>query len=192
MKERASGGGEPDAGHFVDGPVCADAAAAETLVDGIVLAIDGQERLALAAGFGGDEFAGHNQTFLIGQADGFASFDGLESGFEAGDADDGADDEIDIGMGGDADGSGCAVEDFGAGQSGGAKFSAEGVGRGFAGYGDDLGLPAQSLIADRLEIVAGGQRSHLKAVGIGFNNAESAAADGAGRTKDGDTFHALE
>ena len=43
-------------------------AAAQALVDGVVLAVDGQQRLALAARFGGDQFSGGDQAFLVGQA----------------------------------------------------------------------------------------------------------------------------
>ena len=78
MKERASGGGEPDAGHFVDGPVCADAAAAGDTGGWHCARYRWAGAACLGGGLRGDEVAGHNQTFLIGEADGFASFDGLE------------------------------------------------------------------------------------------------------------------
>ncbi len=81
-------------------------------MDGVVFAINGEKRLALAAGFGGDEFSGGDQAFFVGQADGFAGPDGFVGGFESGDADDGADYEIGVGMSGDADGADGAGDNF--------------------------------------------------------------------------------
>ena len=79
-------------------------------MDGVVFAVDGQERLALAARLGGDELSGGDQAFFVGEADGFSGANGFVGGFESGDADDGGDYEIGVGMGGDADGAGGAVE----------------------------------------------------------------------------------
>ena len=81
-------------------------------MDGIVLAVDGQQRFALAASLGGDQFSGRNQAFLVGQADGLSGPDRFVSGFEAGDADDGADHEVGLGVGGDLHGSGGSVGHF--------------------------------------------------------------------------------
>ena len=47
-------------------------AAAQALMHRVVLAVDGQQRLALATGLGGDQFACGHQAFLVGQPDGFA------------------------------------------------------------------------------------------------------------------------
>ena len=110
LQERAAGRGEPDAADFVH------AASAEALVDGVVFGVDGEKRLALAAGLGGDELSGGDQALFVGEADGFSGADGGVGGFESGDADDGGDDEIGVGMGGDADGAGGAVDDFGGGR----------------------------------------------------------------------------
>ncbi len=77
------------------------APAAHALVDGVVLAVDGQQRLALAARFGGDQIARGDQALLVGQADGLAGFDGFVGGFQSGNADDGADHEVGVGMSGD-------------------------------------------------------------------------------------------
>ncbi len=51
-------------------------------------------RLALAAGFGGDQFSGGDQAFFVGKPDGLAGAHGFVGSFESGDADDGADHEI--------------------------------------------------------------------------------------------------
>src|SRR4029077_13379704 len=84
FEEGATGGGEPDALDFVH------AAAAEALVDGIMFAINGKERLAGPAGGGGDQLAGSDQALFVGEADGLAGFDSFVGGFETGDAHDGA------------------------------------------------------------------------------------------------------
>jgi len=182
-QERASGGRKPDAFDLVH------ATAAKALVDRIVLAVDGQQGLGLTAGFGGDELAGDDQAFLIGQSHRFAGFDRFVGGFESGDADDGADHEIDIGLGCDADGSCGAMNNFGFGESGGAKFPTQGVGVGFVSDRDDLGPVAKALVVNSINVVACCERGDLEAVGIAFDDAEGAASDGAGGTQDGDAFH---
>ncbi len=106
VAERAPGGGEPDLLDLGGG------AAAHGLVDGVVLGVDGEEGDVAVAGGGDDEVAGGDEALLVGEADGLAGLDGGVGGFEAGDADDGGDDEVDVGVGGDGDGSGGAVDDF--------------------------------------------------------------------------------
>ena len=66
FKKRSAGRGEPDALDLFH------PSAAQALVDGVVFAVDGQQRLALAARFGGDQFSGGDQAFFVGQADGLA------------------------------------------------------------------------------------------------------------------------
>lgn len=183
MQERASGGGKPDAGDFVH------PAPAKTLVDGIMFAVDREQGPALAARFGGDKLTRYHQTFLVGEAHGFARADCFVGGLESGDPDDGADDEIDLGVGGDTDGAGRAVEDFGVSEPGGAELGAEDVGIGFVRDGDDLGLPAQGLLVHGFKVVAGAEGRDLEAVGVGFDNVECAAANRAGGTQNGEALH---
>ena len=45
------------------------APAAHALMDGVMFAVDGEQRLALLAGLGGDQFAGGDQAFLVGKAE---------------------------------------------------------------------------------------------------------------------------
>jgi hypothetical protein len=113
VAEGAAGGGEPDLFDF------GGRAAAQALVDGVVLGVDGQQRDVVLAGGGEDEVAGGDEAFLVGEADGLAGADGGVGGFEAGDADDGGDDEVNFGQSGDADGAGGAVDDFDAVDAGG-------------------------------------------------------------------------
>ena len=61
----------------------ADFAAAQTLVHGVVFAVDGEK---FAAGFfcgGHDQFAGGDENFFVGERDGFAEFYGFVGGFQA-------------------------------------------------------------------------------------------------------------
>ena len=120
VAEGATGGGEPDLLDFGGG------AAAHALVDGVVLGVDGEEGDVVLAGGGDDELAGGYEALLVGEADGLAGADGGVGGFEAGYADDGGDDEVDFGQGGDADGAGGAVDDFDAGDAGGLEAGGEG------------------------------------------------------------------
>jgi len=62
----AAGCGEPDLFDFVRG------ASTKTLVDGVVLRVDGEEVYVVLAGGGEDEVSGGDETFLVGEADCFA------------------------------------------------------------------------------------------------------------------------
>jgi hypothetical protein len=53
-------------------------------------------------------------------------------------------------------------------------------------------LPPPSLFQRCLDIAAGGQSSYLKSIGIALHNTKRAPSDRAGRTQDGDAFHAEE
>src|ERR1700674_1809505 len=103
-------------------------AATQTLVDSVVFAVDGQERLTLAASFCGDELSGYNKTLFVGEADRLTGADSFVGCLEAGDAHDGADYEIDVGMSGNADGAGGAVDDLDFGEPRGAELGTEGFG----------------------------------------------------------------
>ena len=147
--------------------------AAQALVDGIVFAVDRQQRFALAAGFGGDQFARRDQAFLVGQPNGLAGLDGFVSGFESGHADNGADHKINVGMSSHIDGSGGAVYDFDI------PFVPEvckrerrisGIDCG--GHGNQLGFPAPGLLESDVNILSGGQSDNLKAVRIGLDHAQ--------------------
>jgi hypothetical protein len=98
------------------------------LVDGVVLAVDGEKRLALAARLGGDELSGGDQAFFVGEADGLSGAHGFVGGFESSDTDDGRDYEIGVGMGGNADSAGGAVDYFDAGDSGFLQANSKVVG----------------------------------------------------------------
>src|SRR5579863_10335099 len=108
LAERAARGGEPDGLDFVVG------AGAQALVDGVVLAVNGQDRDAEAAGSGGEDFAGGDHALLVGEADGLSGEDSGVGGFETGDADDRGDDEVDVWQCGAGDGAFGPVRDVNA------------------------------------------------------------------------------
>src|SRR5580704_3596709 len=97
LQERSAGGGEPDPLNLIH------AAPTEALVDGVMFAVDRKERFPGLARSRCDQFAGGNQTLLIGEADGLAGFDCFVGSLEAGHPDDSANHEIDVRMGGDLD-----------------------------------------------------------------------------------------
>src|SRR5579859_5215565 len=81
IEKRAAAGREPDALDF------ADPSATHALVHGVVLAIDGKQRLALAARLGGDQFTRGDQAFLVRETYGFAGAHGFVCRFESRNAD---------------------------------------------------------------------------------------------------------
>ena len=183
VAEGAARGREPDLSDLGGG------AAAHALMDGVVLGVDGEEGDVAVAGGGDDELAGGDEALLIGEADGLAGEHGGVGGFEAGDTDDGGDDEVDLGQGGDGDGAGGAVEDFDAGEVNGVKAGAK-IGReSFRRDGDDARAPAPALVEGGIEVVAGGEGDGLVAIGEGLADGQGGVADGAGGTQDGEFLH---
>src|SRR5277367_6364053 len=73
--------------------------AAQALVDGVVFAVDGQQRDPAAFYGGHDDFAGGDQDFFIGQRDVLAELDGFVGGGQADYADGGGDHDFGVGMG---------------------------------------------------------------------------------------------
>ena len=146
-------------------------AAAEALVDGVVLGVDGQKVHAAFAGGREDEVAGGDEALLVGEADGLAGENCGVRGLESGDTDDGGDDEAGLGERGDADGSGSAVDDLG-GDSGGLQARAELVGEALGADGDELRVPARHWADSRLQIRARCEGDGLEAVWMRFTDAE--------------------
>ena len=86
--ERAAGRGEDD---LIDFGVLAGM---HGLEDGRVFAVNRDQSGTMTIGERGDEAAGDDESFLIGQADGHAALDGTERGGQAGGADDGGEEKI--------------------------------------------------------------------------------------------------
>ena len=124
--EGAAGGCQEEFFHFR--LVLAD----ETLEDGRVFAIDGEDGGAFFEGEARDVGSSHDEGFFVGQGDGFSGFDGADRWAEACKADHGGQHHIDF----------LALNDFGDGGLSGIDFHGE-VGEGigdlavFAFIGDD-------------------------------------------------------
>ncbi len=93
--KRATRGGEDQAADFGGFP------AAQALVNGVVFAVDRQQRDFAALYGGHDHFAGGDQNFFVGQRDVFAELDRFVGGGQADHADGGGDYDFGVGMGGD-------------------------------------------------------------------------------------------
>ena len=60
------------------------------------------------------------------------------------------------------------------------------------GHGNKLRAVPRDLAGEFVEILAGGQRHHAKALRQRFHDVKGLAPDRAGRTEDGDGFHAMD
>ena len=156
---------------------------AHGLVDCVVFGVYGKEGGVMFGSGGEDEFAGGDEAFLIGEADGLARTDCGVGGFEAGDSDDGGDNEVNFRESCDAHGAGRAVDDFDAGDSGVEEARGEMGGELLGGERDDAGAPAFALGEGGIDVTPGGERDDLIAIREAFADGEGAVADGAGRAE---------
>ncbi len=164
-------------------------AAAQALVNGVVLAVDGQQIDVVLAGRGEDEIARSDEAFLVGQTDGLAAQNGCIGGFEPRDADDRRDDEVGLRKRGHANRSRCAVDDFDSGDSCGLELRCEFGCELLGGHRDQLRTPALALGEGCIDVRACGQRDRMKALRMRLAEAEGALADGAGRAEEGNLLH---
>src|SRR4029077_10615282 len=86
--EGATGSGEDNAADF---GVCTGA---ETLVDGVVFAVDGEQFPGRFRGGGHDQFTSGDEDFLVGESDSATEFDGFVGGLESNDTDGGGNDDV--------------------------------------------------------------------------------------------------
>jgi hypothetical protein len=160
----------------------------QALVDRVVLAVDGQDgNIALAGGCGQD-FAGGNHAFLVGQADWFSGEDGRMGGFESRDPDDGRDDKVCFRVGRAGDGSCAAVDHLRSRDPSLVQALAETGGEFFCRKRDHLRPPADCLGESFVDIAAGSEGRDLVSIGKLLDDGKGALADGAGRSEDGKTF----
>ncbi len=129
---------------------------AQALVDGVVLAVDGQDGDVALAGGGGEDFAGGYHALLVGQANGLTGEDGGMGGFEAGYADDGGDYKVGFGKGGAGDGALGTVDELDACDSGLAQARGQLGGEFFGGERNQARAPADGLRKGLVDIAAGG------------------------------------
>src|SRR5581483_6666895 len=106
VAKRPSGGSQPNPGHF------RQTSSAQTLVDGVVFAINGEQGFALTAHLGSKQFTSGHQAFLVGETDRFASLHRLISCFETGHPNNRTDHEINFRVGGYSDRARSSVGDL--------------------------------------------------------------------------------
>ena len=82
---------------------------AETLVDRVVFAVDGQQLATGFFGCGHHQFACGNENFFVRERYGFAKLDGFVGGFKADDANGRGNDDVRFGVGADRQHSFAAV-----------------------------------------------------------------------------------
>ena len=128
MQKGTTGSGQPDAPDFFH------SSATQALVDGVMLAIDREERFALPTSFAGDEFSCGNQTFLICQAYALTRPHSFIRSFEARDPDNCAHYKIHFRMRGYLDISGRTVSHFDVTDANGLQPRSEVRGMGFGSY----------------------------------------------------------
>jgi hypothetical protein len=163
---------------------------AEALVDGVVLGIDGEQFPARLRGCGHHEFAGSDEDFLVGEGNGTAELDGFVSGFEADNAYRSGNNYVDVGMGGYGEHAFAAMVDGREGlQILLAEAAGEFIGKFGGGEGDDVGMMAEDLATELIEIVASGKGDHVEMIGERLDDGESLSTNGAGGTEDGEVFH---
>src|SRR5882762_2938166 len=92
VQERPAAGSEPDFADLVD------LSAAHALMHRVVLAVDWKKRFVVLASFGSDQLSSCDQAFFVRKSDALAGFDSFVGGFETGNSDDRADDEINFRM----------------------------------------------------------------------------------------------
>ena len=176
LAERPTGSRQDDAADFgVDAP-------AETLVDGVVFTVDGEQ---FPAGFGGgghDEFTGGDEDFFVGEGDGTAEFYGLVGGFESNNTDGCGNDDVGVRMSADGEHALASMVDGGRGDSLFAKATGEFVGELRSGDGDEFGMMALDLPEKFVEIAASGQGHDSELIAHRLDNGERLPPDRAGRT----------
>ncbi len=158
-------------------------------MDRIVLTIDREQWLALAASFRSNEFTCGDQALFIGKADCLAGLHRFVSGFESRHTNNRADDEVGLEMGCHTNCSRSAVSDLDIRGAGLVEANAQVVGVGFGCDGDHTRPPAFGLFERKIEVAASGEGDDLKSVRKRFNHAEGAPADRAGRSQDRDALH---
>ena len=182
--ERAAGGGEQDA---------ADAGRARTTVvtggqaleDGVVLAVDGQQRRAVHARQFRQHRAGQHHRFLVGQQQALAGARGSEARLEAGRAHDGCHDDIDIRVRGHLGQRSRPLQHFSAAAGRSERILQRLGARGIGQHGEAR-LPLQALRQQLGDPAVGRQGNDFIAIRVPGQHVERAGADAAGGTENTD------
>ena len=155
--------------------------AAERLVEGAVLRVDGEDRRAGGGGGRHHRLARDDEDFLVREGERLAELHRLVRRRKPGRADDAAEDDVDLGEGGDVDDPLLAAADAHAGE-----LPADAVRVGALLHRDDRRAEAGDGGEERFEVRAGRHRDDAEAVGEGLEDRERRPADGAGGAEEGD------
>ncbi len=130
-----------------------------------------------------DEFACHDEGFLVGQSDGSPGFDGLYGRAQAGKSDHGGQYDVGLRAGGNlANGLRAGTNFYGNIAD---KF-AQRLALRFVGDDRDLRAELPHLFGQAFHAVIGHQRVDPETVGVLADHIERLRADGAGRAEQGD------
>ena len=180
VAKRPARSGEHEAAH-VGGAV-----AFEALEDRVVLAVHRQQPAAAGPGRRHHQLAGKHQDFLRGEGDGLFRRDGGEGRLECRGANDGHEDDIGLGQGGEfAQAASAAIE------SGASRESGAAPGGGQGGRVREADLPHPELsgnFGQPLMFAMGGDAHELQPVTLGGENPQGALPDRAGGPEENDTF----
>ena len=158
----------------------------ETLENGRVLAVDGQDGIVILLCQAADELAGDHQRLLVGQADGLTCLDGMDGGRESGKPHHGREHHVDrLCLYNLVEGIGTCIH-LDVGQVG-QQFLQTVVVR---LVGDDHGgrLPLPGLLGQQFHFVVGCQAVHLVQVAMLFNHLQGLRADRACTAQNGYLF----
>src|ERR1700691_5223803 len=183
IQEWASGGGQPDALHLLH------LATTKALMDGVMLAVDGQQRRTLFPSFGGDQLAAPNKAFLIGSPPGLSRLNRFIGPLKPSHANDSADYEVNVRMGCYLHCTRRSMNHFDFAKASLPEAGAQYIGISFGGDRDHHRSPSSCLFERRLHVSPCGQRDNLESLGIGLDHVQRAATDGPGRSQDGDASH---
>ena len=158
---------------------------AQTLMDGGVLAVDGQDLGSRGARQFHQELAGHDQGLLVGQGEILAALEDAPRGFHAGRTDDPVNGQVELGLTGHF----AQCLRAGAQRHPLGQRLAQRIGRGRIRDRHDRGSKFASLLGERLPGSAGGERPHAQPVGVIAHDVERLGPDRAGAAEEGEGLH---
>jgi hypothetical protein len=157
-------------------------------VDGVVLAVHGQDGDAGAAGGLRHETAGHHQHFLVRERDGLAGADGREHRLERGRAGRRAQHDVRVGVRGDRDQALAAVQH--ARRRPGPEPRAKIRPRLGRSRRDDVGTVRGDLLRQPGDVLARRERDDAQPIRVRADDRQRTAPDRPGRSEDRDPLHA--
>jgi hypothetical protein len=125
-------------------------------MDCVVLAVNRQQRLALASSFGCDQFSRGDHTLFVCQADRFSGAHRLIRRLKARYSDDCAYNEIYVRMCGNPHGAGRAINYLYVAHARRFESRSQNLGIGFGSNGNQARIPSPALVKRAIEIPTGG------------------------------------